>query len=177
MTRSASCAARCGVGSTEYSERIRPTGNKDMARPHPLGFDNPGIGSSTSSTFCRPTRSSRPASTSTSGGTGRPTRTPPISFALEGTGQGTEPLYLPVKVRAQWKGLGEDPYRSNTAGHWPEEHEITMTKGAPMDIDSVQIRHPHTGEWHEVLDEPTQRAASLVRKPRGILTIAERTAL
>lgn len=70
------------------------------------------------------------------------------------------PTQLPVRLKAEWKGQGEDPYRTNTQGSWPDEKEITMLPGNNMNVTSVQIRHPKTHKWHEVLDKPTQRAAT-----------------
>lgn len=91
-------------------------------------------------------------------------------FATEsGGGHGTGNHFhgpapnLPVLVRGDWKGLGEDPYRTNTGGDFPEENEVTMLPGAPMNISDVQIMHPQTKQWHSVLGEPQARTASLVR--------------
>jgi hypothetical protein len=82
-------------------------------------------------------------------------------FANQGTGNGSNPLKIPAIVRAQWKGAGEDPYRTNTQGNFGSEHEVTILPGAKMHVDSVQIQHPHTKQWHEVLPEPSQRHASV----------------
>lgn len=76
-------------------------------------------------------------------------------------------LKLPTVVRAQWKGLGEDPYRTNTQGHWDTENEVTMLPGAKMNIDSVKIQHPQTKAWHEVLPQPTEKHANRFSSPHA----------
>lgn len=78
-----------------------------------------------------------------------------------GQGYGGPAPNLPVRIRGQWGGLGEDPYRSNTGGDFEEEREITMLPGAPINIADVEIQHPHTKQWHSVLDMPHPRTASL----------------
>lgn len=77
-------------------------------------------------------------------------------------GQPASKWHLPVKIKADWKGLGEDPYRSATGGSFPEENEVTMLPGANMNISSVQIKHPVTKKWHEVLDQGEPRMAATV---------------
>ena len=78
---------------------------------------------STSSTTSSPTTARRAGISSTgSVGTGASSPSHAQSFALNTTMGGSHhPLKLPVVMRAQWKGAGEDPYRTNTAGDWPEE--------------------------------------------------------
>lgn len=101
------------------------------------------------------------------------------SVSNEFSGNPSSPWHLPVRVRADWKGTGEDPYRSETGGSFPDEHEVTMLPGAKMNIRSVQIKHPKTKKWHEVFGAPEETpaeehyAAVQVRRPRGILTHSE----
>lgn len=65
------------------------------------------------------------------------------------------------------------PYRSDTGGSWPDEHEVTMLPGTNMNVDSVKIQHPRTKQWHEVLQKPAVHQAMTVRKRNGILSHAE----
>lgn len=152
-----------------------PFNNQNLAKPHLLGFDNPNLGEH----ILNHVQNNPQAYEGHSGYGLGPHWTADLptaqSFAKGTTlGGNGEPMKLPTVIRAQWKGLGEDPYRTNTQGDWPEEHEVTMLPGAKMHIDSVKIQHPHTQQWHEVLPQPTQRHAQVeVRKPRGILSHAE----
>lgn len=68
---------------------------------------------------------------------------------------------LPVVVKAQWNGAGEDPYRRDTAGDWDYEDEITLLPGAPLSVHGVHIQHPDSDEWHNVLADPQHRTAAL----------------
>jgi hypothetical protein len=176
--------------------------DKALAKAHPLGFDNPDIGPFVLNHLTE--HGSKPNSTPGMGRHWSTDHSTAKQFALQNTGMGSNPLKLPVILQTKWKGLGEDPYRTNTSGDWPDENELTLTKGAPLNIDSVQIRHPHTQQWHEVLNPdfvkvqhpetgethevygpdqsathqasliPRRVAANIVRKPKGILTHAER---
>lgn len=74
-----------------------------------------------------------------------------------------DPRSLPVRMRSRWKGQGEDPYRTNTGGHFPEEQEITILPGTPMDISDLEIYNRSTGTWHSVLPEPQTRYAATER--------------
>lgn len=77
--------------------------------------------------------------------------------------RGPDSKPLAVRLRSNWKGLGEDPYRSGTGEMFPGEHaqedEITMLPGAGMPIHDVQIQHPETNEWISVLNTPQHRHA------------------
>lgn len=134
--------------------------NTNLAKPHPLGYDNPALGEhilkhleNQGAEF-----DERPGAQYGLG----PHWSADSSVAQSFSNQSRtyHPLKLPVVVRSKWKGLGEDPYRTNTMGHWPEEHEVTMLPGAKMNIDSVQIQHPKTRQWHEVLPQAQDRHAS-----------------
>lgn len=159
-----------------------PFNNQNLAKPHPLGFDNPNLGEH----ILNHVQNNPQAYEGHAGYGLGPHWTADLptaqSFAKGTTlGGNGESMKLPTVIRAQWKGLGEDPYRTNTQGDWPEEHEVTMLPGAKMHIDSVKIQHPHTQQWHEVLPQPTQRHAkawsghvgSQPRKRGSILTHSE----
>ena len=151
--------------------------NKDLAKAHPLGFDNPELGQRILDHIeqnygNRDFGIGRHWSTSHENAT---------SFATgSGGGTGTGQEYggpapnLPVRIRGEWKGLGEDPYRTNTGGHYEDEQEITMLPGAPLNIADVEIMHPQTRQWHSVLDLPHQRTASLQRVSWPKEWVAER---
>jgi hypothetical protein len=69
---------------------------------------------------------------------------------------------LPVVVRGDWKGTGEDPYRTDTMGDYPSEHEMTLLPGAQMSIGGVSARHPDTYDWHDLpMGVPSERAATV----------------
>lgn len=130
---------------------------RSIVEKNPLGFDNPELGGKlldwVEQNYGRrdtglgrhwSTDSSMAAQWAQSGSGGAPGQVPS----------------LPMRIRQEWKGQGEDPYRTNTGGHFDEENEVTMLPGAPVNIADVQIRHPQTFEWHSVLDAPHQRTAS-----------------
>jgi hypothetical protein len=153
-------------------------GDKALAKAHPMGFDNPALGEF----ILNHVQNNPKGHYEDQKGYGlgphwSQSRGTAISFSQSTTGGGHGPLQLPVVVRSQWKGTGEDPYRTNTQGDWPEENEVTMLPGAKMNIDSVQIQHPKAKSWHEVLDKPTEKhavhASVQLRKSRGILSHAE----
>ena len=77
-------------------------------------------------------------------------------------------------IQGDWKGVGEDPYRANTFGDWPKEHEITLLKNTHVPVSSVKVRHPQTRQWTELMDKtkpPVPRMA--VRRRGGILSHSE----
>jgi len=67
-----------------------------------------------------------------------------------------------VRMRGDWGGQGEDPYRTDTDGDFEEEQEITLLHGAPLTIDQVLVQDPrdYRHDWHNLLDEPQQRTAA-----------------
>ena len=68
--------------------------------------------------------------------------------------------YLPVMVRADWDGLGEDPGRSDTEGDYEDEEEITLLPGAPLHLKDMQVWDYDKSTWRPVLREPQQRHAA-----------------
>lgn len=68
--------------------------------------------------------------------------------------------YHPIMVEADWYGHGEDPYRMDTEGNHPDEKEMTLLPGAPLQIRNLHIQHPETGAWHPMLPDPQTRHAS-----------------
>lgn len=142
---------------------------RDRAQAHPLGWDNPDLGAQILDHLGAHGKTyavgNSPHALGPHWSTDKDTSKEFASSSI-GFGPGN-PLHVPVLVSGQWKGLGEDPYRTNTGGNWPEEKEITLLPGAPVDISDVHIRNPHTGEWHSVLGEPQQRAANLGRVAGG----------
>lgn len=92
-------------------------------------------------------------------------------FAMSEAHSGTRDpngLYLPVRLHGDWKGLGEDPYRSGTGeafhGQFADENEMTLLPGAGMNIRDVQIRPPGNRlwqDWRSVLDTPQFRHAGV----------------
>jgi hypothetical protein len=160
----------------EDENKTGPTDDRTIARPHPLGFDNPELGHRILDHIeknygTRDSGVGRHWSTSHDNAT---------TFATgSGGGAGTGQEYggpapnLPVRIRGEWKGLGEDPYRTNTHGHYEDEQEITMLPGAPLNIADVEVRHPQSGQWMSVLGEPHMRTASLQRVAVNSLTPAQ----
>lgn len=78
-------------------------------------------------------------------------------------------LQLPVRVKGNWSGVGENPYRDGTGetydGEFANEDEINLLAGAPMNISNVEVRHPHTKQWIPVLKTPQQRLADATPIP------------
>ena len=65
------------------------------------------------------------------------------------------PQHLPLVVGGQWRGLGENSTRDWHSVGYPDEAEISLHPGAPVDVNEVHLRHPVTGEWQSVkLDQP-----------------------
>ncbi|QDH91870.1 hypothetical protein SEA_PHRAPPUCCINO_195 [Mycobacterium phage Phrappuccino] len=138
---------------------IDPTSDKAIAQAHPDGWDNQELGARLLDHITQ----NMHAKPNTDGGLGRhwTTRRPLAeSFGNEGW---SNPNTLPVLLRGDWKGLGEDPYRTNTDGNHENEHEVTILPGAPMNISDVMIRNPDTKQWHSVLDQPRTHLAGLRR--------------
>jgi len=73
------------------------------------------------------------------------------SFADFGNGFGHSAPSLPVVITHHWKGIGEDPYRRETEGEWPDEQEITHLHGAKANVAAVHVKHPHHG-WTKIFD-------------------------
>ena len=161
----------------EDPEALLPA--RGLARPGPSGYGNTSLGEHILDFLDRNPHSYDDRQTPYGIG---PHWSTNLSAAREFAGRPSprDSRRLPTIVRARWKGLGEDPGRTHTMGEFPDEKEITMLPGAPMHIDSVQIMHPQTKKWHEVLDIPRDRFAShaepTVRKPKGILSHQERYA-
>lgn len=77
---------------------------------------------------------------------------------------------LSALISGEWMGRGEDPYRTDTGGHYFNEDEITMMPGAPIRVTNVHLRHPYTGNWHSVFDgEPQNRTAAPKKGPELLL--------
>ena len=57
---------------------------------------------------------------------------------------------IPAVISANWYGRGEDPYRTDTGGNYPDEREITMMPGAPLQVTDMHLRHP-AGSWYSVM--------------------------
>jgi GNAT superfamily N-acetyltransferase len=72
---------------------------------------------------------------------------------------------LPVRMKALWKGQGENPYRHETGedmpGGYAEEREMNLLPGAPVELHDVEIFHPQTKQWHSLMDKPQVRTAGL----------------
>lgn len=69
---------------------------------------------------------------------------------------------IPVSVSTGWHGTGEDPYRSDTFGDYPSEHEVTLLPGAKAPVSALRYRSPKSGQWHEFsMDQPVDRVAAL----------------
>jgi hypothetical protein len=70
-----------------------------------------------------------------------------------------------VMLSADWLGHGEDPYRTDTGGDYPEEHELTLMPGAPLRITDMHLQHPHTLNWHSIFDtsNPQKHTAAMLR--------------
>lgn len=132
------------------------------AQPHPLGYTNPELGPQILDYLESRDKSYAPGLGPAALGPHWSTDRSVSSDSFSGR-QNKNPLSLPVLISGEWGGLGEDPYRANTGGSYPEEHEITLLPGAPLNITNVQIAHPQTGQWHSVLDQPHERTASLER--------------
>lgn len=63
-------------------------------------------------------------------------------FVADQFGGYSEHNILPTRFVAEWRGQGEDPYRTNTGGEHPSEREITMMPGSKMKIVDVQVKPP-----------------------------------
>lgn len=61
--------------------------------------------------------------------------------------------FVPVVMRAQWDGRGEDPTRDDGAQGFPEESEITMLPGTQLHVDQMHLIHPDTGAHHDITPE------------------------
>lgn len=89
-------------------------------------------------------------------------------------------VQLPVRLRADWKGAGENPYRhetGETGGEFSGEMEMNMLPGANMNIGDVQIRHPGLNRWvsldHQPQHRHAQHATVRPRNAKRILTHQE----
>ena len=69
---------------------------------------------------------------------------------------------IAVMLSAEWMGRGEDPYRTDTGGDYPEEGELTLMPGAPLRITDMHLQHPSSLTWHSIFDtaNPQQHTAS-----------------
>lgn len=162
-----------------------PEGQGDMFKglkptPNPAGYDNSALGSKILD-FVQNSGYHQRSNDSTHAIGPHWSADPKAAISFAGMNRGL-PDHLPVVLRAQWKGAGEDPYRGGTGGEFPEESEVTMLPGANMHVDSVQIRHPKTLKWHEALDKPSERQAAIYemvprKQGRGVLTHRERYGL
>lgn len=78
-------------------------------------------------------------------------------------------LHLPVRLTGQWRGLGEDPYRSHTLENYPGEHggegEVTLLPAAGMNITDVRIHHPQKRNWVSLPHTPHFRHAAATPMP------------
>ena len=87
-----------------------------------------------------------------------------MSFANHNSPWGYKNLQLPVRMKALWKGHGENPYRHETGeeepGGYSEEREMNLLPGAPVELHDLEIFHPKTKRWHSLMDEPQVRMAS-----------------
>ena len=88
------------------------------------------------------------------------TRNPVMAKDFARSEEADPQISLPVVFTSEWNGAGEDPYRSDTGGNFPED-EVTMLPGAPHNITHVNVRHPGTHLWNNVLSEPVQHTAGL----------------
>ena len=50
-----------------------------------------------------------------------------------------EDYKMPMVLTSPWRGVGEDPLRTDTGGRWNHEKEVTMLPGANMPISHVSI--------------------------------------
>lgn len=89
-------------------------------------------------------------------------------------------IQLPVRLRADWKGAGENPYRHETGEigrQFADEMEMNMLPGADMNIGGVQIRHPDLHRWvtldHQPEHRHAQHATVRPRSAKRILTHRE----
>lgn len=68
--------------------------------------------------------------------------------------------HVPVRLTAEWTGLGEDTKRSHTGGEFHGESEITMLPGTNLRVTGVHVWHPRAEKWYSVLDQPQHRTAA-----------------
>lgn len=68
--------------------------------------------------------------------------------------------HVPVRLTAEWTGLGEDTKRSHTGGEFHGESEITMVPGTNLRVTGVHVWHPRAEKWYSVLDQPQHRTAA-----------------
>jgi hypothetical protein len=89
-----------------------------------------------------------------------------MGFSNHGSPWGHRDGVLPVRMRAQWKGQGENPYRhetgEDTPGDYDYEQEMNLLPGAPVELHDVEIFHPKTKRWHSLMDDPQRRHAEKV---------------
>lgn len=90
------------------------------------------------------------------------TRDPSMAKAFSMSEESYPEIPLPIVLRSEWNGAGEDPYRTDTYGNFPES-EVTMIPGAPHNITHINVRHPGSHLWNNVLPEPVQHTAALDR--------------
>lgn len=140
-------------GNGFYNERLPGMpGNADIAAgPHPLGYDHPEL---PHLLLQHLTKYSDPDQEHHENSLGRHwTASWPMAnlYAKIFPGQSYDYVNentLSAIISGRWKGLGEDPYRRYTEGNFPDEQEITMLPGAPLNIHRVHLFNPHTREWH-----------------------------
>ena len=89
-------------------------------------------------------------------------------------------IQLPVRLRADWMGAGENPYRHETGEigkQFSSEMEMNILPGANMNIGDVQIRHPQLNRWVSLDHQPQHRHAQHTtvrpRSAKRILTHRE----
>ncbi|MEI6359858.1 MAG: hypothetical protein WCO50_05960, partial [Synechococcus sp. ELA619] len=81
--------------------------------------------------------------------------------------------YLPVRLKGDWAGPGENPYRDGTQesydGEFANEDEINLLPGTGLNISDMQIRHPDQRRWISVPHQTQRREANtpLPIRPRN----------
>ena len=63
----------------------------------------------------------------------------------------------PVILHARWRGMSSDVNPALPVGdeddpdaYYPDEEEVPLHQGTPLDIYDVHVVHPETGEFHSV---------------------------
>lgn len=136
-----------------YNERLpgMPTNLEAAGGPHPLGYDHPELPHLLLEHLYN---HGDPEFGQTPGSLGRHWSTSKGQASLYARifpGQSLGAINedtLSAVLTGRWRGAGEDPYRRNTEGDFPDEQEITLLPGAPLNLHQVHLFNPHTREWH-----------------------------
>lgn len=129
--------------------RVMPTDAEAAAGPHPLGYDHPEIPHLLMQHLLNtdsPREEIHPDSLGTHWTADLGTAAH-FAGVLSNNMRKGNPRRLSAILEGHWRGLGEDPYRRSTGGDF-DEQEITLLRGAPLNIHQVHLFNPHTKQWH-----------------------------